>query len=516
MADELDARLEQRLRSALRAEADGLPFDVREQDLEAAHRARRWRRGLMAAGLAAAVVIAGIIGLGAVSLIDRSGPVAATPSPSPTLRPLDNEQELLALIEGYRAQLLSAEGSTPADAAAPKETDLGPVTITRATQFAVSCLGGNLTFVIRGSDGSDIDTHQVGCSLSGPFSGYLTGPFGDPPAAGSHLVVIAPPGMRWRVVVAEGAPDTRSLVTVGCAQIRDAGQARSFIVKNIAAGLDYGDELTSNVALRVEPGSWPLGDLAPLAADSQGALGFDVGSHCVRSWDLSFATVRDVQAALDAGTEPQLATGPVTTASDNHSLRTFGLPVGDLVVRVVVTWDTVPGLDLTDTYLLHLTVLPPVPGASGDLGYPDPTVPCAAVDATTPAPPMPGLYLDGTRVGLGATWSSTWHGTADDGVPMVPQDAIGIASGTGLEVRIAGDACAKLWLVRYAQVPADRLLTDAGTVLARQDNPTLDPAFARENRIALADLPAGDWAVSVHLVFEGGSSDTLFRVRVGG
>jgi hypothetical protein len=79
--------------------------------------------------------------------------------------------------------------------------------------------------------------------------------------------VIAPPGMRWRVVVAEGASDTRSQVIVGCAQIREAGQARSFIVKNIAAGLDYGDVLTSNVAERVEPGSWPIDGRASLTAE---------------------------------------------------------------------------------------------------------------------------------------------------------------------------------------------------------------------------------------------------------
>ena len=85
-----------------------------------------------------------------------------------------------------------------------------------------------------------------------------------------------------------------------------------------------------------------------------------------------------------------------------------------------------------------------------------------------------------------------------------------------MEVRIAGDVCADAWTVIFGPVPADGMFTGSGLDLARQENPSFDPAYAQENHIGLAAIPPGEWAIEADLVFSGGSSATLFRVRVGG
>ena len=85
MAEQLDPRLESRLRTALRAEADGVPFTVRvdvlEQRLTARHRAQSRRR--MALVAAAVIIGVGVVG-GLLSIGRLNAPVAASPSPSTT------------------------------------------------------------------------------------------------------------------------------------------------------------------------------------------------------------------------------------------------------------------------------------------------------------------------------------------------------------------------------------------------------------------------------------------------
>jgi hypothetical protein len=383
MADELDPTLEAKLRVALRSEADALPLLVRPEDVDRRRSARRRRpRAVAASLLGVAAVLAILVGTGAIGRLSPAGP-GASPSPSQTARPLESFATLVALLSSGDTPLLQGEQASATDPGTGQgEVDLGVLPPAVHLKFALECLGGSLDIVIRHGD-TDLGTHHTDCALR-PFVVQTPDPtlFGHAPYDGTeHVFVRAAGGVRWRIVVAATLEPGPSFILVepsatpssdaeGCAPIRQPSQARSFIVRNIAAGLDYGDVLTSDVALRVEPGSWPLADLAPLSADSRGALGFDVGSHCVRTWDLTFASLNDAQAALAAGTEPQLAAGSLTSASDNHTLQVFGLPVGDLIVRVVVTWDTVPGLDLTDVYLIHLTVLPPVPSASGVQGQP--------------------------------------------------------------------------------------------------------------------------------------------------
>ncbi len=82
MADELDPRLEARLRTALRAEADALPFTIRADQVadRLADRRRASDRRRFAVIAAAAVFAVGAAAFG-LSLSRIPGPAAVSPSP---------------------------------------------------------------------------------------------------------------------------------------------------------------------------------------------------------------------------------------------------------------------------------------------------------------------------------------------------------------------------------------------------------------------------------------------------
>ena len=506
MAEQLDRQLETRLRAVLRAEADAVPFTLRagelEQRLVARRRAQSRRRmALVAAAIVVGVGLAGVV----LSIVRLNALVAASPSPSTSagLDSLPSFDELLAILPSGAAVLTRGEGTVEDGVSG---ADLGPTNST-GVAVAVACLGtGHVS--VRLATPTDVVSETVTDCLDGqPQWIELQERTSNPSEI--RLVLVAPAGTIYRVIA------TGLALPADCVAIQQPNEPRSFTVENVGDGGIYGDALSSNVALRVEPGSWPVDDLAPLSADSRGLLGFDVASHCVRAWDVTYGFTDDVRAALAAGTEPELRRYAAPTA-DGHTMQLTGLPIGDLVVRVAVTWDTVPGIDLTDAYLINLVVMPPVPGASDVTGHPDPAVPCGTPDMAAKAPPVSALYQDGVELGTGTAFSGTWNSTGSDGAPRIPAIPIDLARGTGVEVRIAGDVCADTWTVIFGPVPGDGLFTGSGLDLARQDNPSFDPGFAQENHIALAAIPPGEWALSAQLVFDGGSSATLFRVRVGG
>ena len=115
MADELDPRLEVRLRAALHADGDALPLLIREQDVLRARRRRRGRRLAVPASLLGAAAIVAV--LVATGVLGRGEPadVGATPSPSPSPSevPLASYEELLGLIGPGASAAIQGEGETP-------------------------------------------------------------------------------------------------------------------------------------------------------------------------------------------------------------------------------------------------------------------------------------------------------------------------------------------------------------------------------------------------------------------
>ncbi len=199
MADELDPRLESRLRLALHAEADGLPLLVREQDVEQARRDRRNRRlAVPAALLGAAAVLAILVAGGMFSFGNPSG-VGSSPSPTATVRPLATYDELVSLLGPGDTVLAQGEDERPAGAAATvAETDLGVIPPTDRLAIAVSCLVGSIDIVLR-SQGNDIGTIRSNCSIK-PYAGTYPGVTETDGSV--HLLVRASEGVRWRLVVA--------------------------------------------------------------------------------------------------------------------------------------------------------------------------------------------------------------------------------------------------------------------------------------------------------------------------
>ena len=205
MADELDARLEARLREALRLEADSLPLLVREQDVAAALRRRRVRRwGTPVSVVAATAIVALLIAGGGAALLGLGG--APSPSPSPAPPPLASYEQLLDLVGSSSTALLRGELVEAGPEAA--ETDLGTLPMADSLAVGISCLGGSIDLVVvRGS--TVVGTSQAGCSLR-PYVMQIPT---RAPQQGSalfdgteHVFVRSPAGVRWRVVIADGGP----------------------------------------------------------------------------------------------------------------------------------------------------------------------------------------------------------------------------------------------------------------------------------------------------------------------
>jgi len=207
MADELDPRLEARLREALRAEADALPFTVSEQDLFRERDRRRHRRlALPASLLAAAAVVTLLVVVGAML---RAAPdeVAASlaPSPSASPRPLATYDDLARILDESLVVpwTVVAQGEGPAAGAGGGKitTVLGTVGVHHFIDFALDCTGGDIEIRVMSGDTAGFG-YKSAC---GPRSIMITDGMGsaDPD---SRVEVVATTDVRWRVIVEASAP----------------------------------------------------------------------------------------------------------------------------------------------------------------------------------------------------------------------------------------------------------------------------------------------------------------------
>ena len=410
MADELDPRLEARLRSVLRTEVDALPFLLHADTLEARLAQREAARSRRRLALVAAAVVVGV-GLTAtlLSLGRLGGDIAASPSVTPP-------------------------ASTPAASA-------------------------------------------------------------DPP----------------------GSQDAMA----DCTPINQAAQARAIEIAGVDNPGTFGDIglLTYERFGDTERGSltdWPMGELSHLGAYAPGRLSFDVGSHCVVTWEVAYARRADVEAAIAAGDQPLLVPYSGVLTTNAHWARVEALPTGDLIVRLTTTWFTGDGTVAVDVRLLNFEVIELGAVTLAPTMHPVPAVPCTTEDPAAAWAPAISLYRADTELGGATYFTSSWGNAGDDGVQVTPDTSLDAGDGTGLVVRVEGDVCAIAWTVEYGEIPADGVGFDAIGSLAVQPNDETDPAIARENRIDLGDLPPGDWLVQASVGFANGSGTALFRVHVRG
>jgi hypothetical protein len=209
MADELDPRLEARLREALRAEADALPFTVNEQDVlrERDRRGhRRWAPPASLLGAAAVVTLLVVAGAIWRATLDE---VAASPSASPSAwaspRPLATYDELTRMLDESLIVpwTVAAQGEGPAaDAGDGKITTvLGTVGVHHFIDFALDCTGGDIEIRVMSGDSAGFG-YKSAC---GPRPIMITDGMGsaDPD---SRVEVVATKDVRWRVIVQASAP----------------------------------------------------------------------------------------------------------------------------------------------------------------------------------------------------------------------------------------------------------------------------------------------------------------------
>jgi len=209
MADELDPRLEARLRDALRAEADALPLTVSEGDVLRERDRRRHRRWALPASLlgAAAVVTLLVVGgaLWRATPDEVAASLAPSPSPSASPRPLATYDELARILDESLVVpwTVAAQGEGPAaDAGDGKITTvLGTVGVYQFIDYALDCTGGDIE--IRVMSGDTAGFGYKGACDQHPI--LITDGAGsaDPD---SRVEVVATKDVRWRVIVEESAP----------------------------------------------------------------------------------------------------------------------------------------------------------------------------------------------------------------------------------------------------------------------------------------------------------------------
>ena len=215
-----DDRLEGRLRSALRAEADGLSFTITAEELRrrlvVRRRARLGRPGMF---LLAAAVGLGLVGVGVVagSWLDRPGP---SPRPVPSARIAEASHEMptprnlplppsLPSIEAFLAPLDPARivraqsvGLSTAPTAwshglgGPGATDFGPVTSAGSYRVYLACLG-NAQLTLRSVPAdSAAPLNDIPITCDGATTARDVGL-----AAGDSLAILASEPTSWRIAL---------------------------------------------------------------------------------------------------------------------------------------------------------------------------------------------------------------------------------------------------------------------------------------------------------------------------
>jgi hypothetical protein len=117
---------------------------------------------------------------------------------------------------------------------------------------------------------------------------------------------------------------------------------------------------------------------------------------------------------------------------------------------------------------------------------------------------------------LGQPYGSMWAGSPV-GPPGgdVPKTSVDGGAGQPIQIVIGGDACAINWYIAYGAMPPRdpvpwKFMPIAELVPTVAHNS--DPAYAAQNRFALAALPPGDWLIGVELGFREGLELVWFRV----
>ena len=204
-----DIRLEDLVRQTLRDEASTLPFSISTEMLERRLAVRRRARDKGRWFAAAAVAIFAVTTTAAILAWSASddAKVAATPSPSTTVRSLPTPAEMLS---GYPEAVVlleqsvgSADGPTSAaPAGSPTPLEIGTVSFDGPFVIAIACLGGGDMLAEVSTPNLDIVyTRAIAvCDGTPTYSEYAAPPI-DPGSTGDAVTVTVPAGRSWRLAI---------------------------------------------------------------------------------------------------------------------------------------------------------------------------------------------------------------------------------------------------------------------------------------------------------------------------
>jgi hypothetical protein len=150
----------------------------------------------------------------------------------------------------------------------------------------------------------------------------------------------------------------------------------------------------------------------------------------------------------------------------------------------------------------------PIHGPTVEPSVPAPTTACGTPDLTSKTPPMVELVQAGAPAVAGEFGTTGWGDTFSEsaGDPM-PEEAIEVAAGAELELRIAGAVCARAWEIGYGPRGTGEWLSidQVGSLVSHHRMRPTDQA-ALANRFDLAELPAGDWYIEAVLHYADGDA----------
>jgi len=196
MAEQLDPRLENRLRTALRDEADSAPVTLRARELVRLSGERRRRRmerrwSLLAS---AAVVMVAVGGVAVLAPARPSGPATRTPTGMDTLP----SYEQLAEAGAGGAEIARSEGGPIGQ---DGQWQFGDLHGQPSMEFAIACSGGTVDVSVATSDpGPLIRVGTAACDGAVDLL-YLTRNTDVANVAAASAMVNAPPGTAWRMIV---------------------------------------------------------------------------------------------------------------------------------------------------------------------------------------------------------------------------------------------------------------------------------------------------------------------------
>jgi hypothetical protein len=259
MAEQLDPRLEARLRAALHADADALPFtisgaEVRRRATVRARARSRQRLTLLSAAAAAVIAVAGVAAFNALRTQDRTA--------GPGLADLPSYEALLTAGQGFPELARSESGAIAQDG----QWQVGVPAGHGAIEVVVACSGRDAS-VSTSADGAPIRI-VAGVTCDGqPVFLNNAGGGAFASAASPAVVVTARAGTAFRLVVldgsgvepgANGAPPRRA----------DAnGLATAEALLNELVQFDSGAVLLTDEHLAIEPGTtvttWDAGAITP-------------------------------------------------------------------------------------------------------------------------------------------------------------------------------------------------------------------------------------------------------------